>query len=263
MYKTANSIHYLALLEDTNSKDFNQLIERAMSVYEDFNFADKIEIIIFFTERKYFTEYIKNEYGIEDEYSKEGRAIHYPHGLKSIIGVEAIKGLTEMLLTHELGHAIEHHKLKSDITNYEGWKERRGYRLWSEFFCQAHASMTQRTPEGNDLYLTNFPMFLENKGLFFDDKHIQQTFLYMIYSMADLHPYTLEKNTQAISYYLDRFEQDSSPEFMTVYETLYMELNSYLLRNGIFYNATHEYSFFERLEQYEQELTNFFAENKQ
>lgn len=259
MNQLTNSVNYLALLEDTNDKDLNQLIARSMSIYGDFNFADKIEIIVFFTERKYFTEYIRNEYGIEDDYTKEGRAIHYPYGLKSIIGVEAIKGLTEMLLTHELGHAIEHHKLKSDLPNYESWKERRGYVLWSEFFCQAHASMIQRTPKGEDIYLTNFPMFLENKDLFFDEAHISQTFLYMVYSMADLHPYTTEKNITAISYYLDHFEQLSTPEFMKLYENLYMELNSYLLRNGVFYNATHEYSFFERLEEYEQELTNFFA----
>ena len=260
---TVNGVDFRLLLEGkADVQAIADILERAMAVYKDFDFAKKLECVVFFRNRQDFTDFYASEYGLKDEYSDEGHAIHYPYGTKSIIGVGIVDGMTEMLLTHELGHAIEHDKLKRDGANYEAWKGRDGYIAWSEFFCQAHASYGQRSDETKDFYLTYYPEILKNRVEMFNQDNIDRTFLYTIYSMSDLFYHVHTDNTEAIDYYLEHYASICSWEFTDFYKTLYDELDAYLRRNGFRYDIAHDYKFFERLERYKEDFTDFFKEKE-
>jgi hypothetical protein len=254
-----DNIEVVDLHEEKNEKELGDYINSSMSTFKEFNFEEKIETIVLFKNRDDFSSYIGNRYGIMDRYSLGGKAIHYPYGHKSIIGVEQVEGHENSLLTHELGHAIEHFKLKNDEVNYSEWNERDGYGIWSEFFCQAHGSFNRKADiEYDDIYLRSFPDVLEDKKVKFNKQNIDRTFLLMIYSMSDLFYYHNHQNSDSINYYLDEFQKMTNSEFIELYKRLFADLNSYLQRNGLFFKIPHDYDFFESLEQYKKDFTDFF-----
>lgn len=258
---TVNGVDFRLLLEGEDDKQaYAEMLEQAMMAYQDFDFEKKLECVVLFRNRQDFSDFYAAEYGFKDEYSEEGQAIHYPYGNKSIIGVKIIEGMTKMLLTHELGHAVEHKKLKQDETNYDAWKNRDGYKYWSEFFCQVHASTGQRDDVFKDYYLTYYPEILENRLEMFNQENIDRTFLLTLYSMSDLFYYVHTDNSEAIDHYLNHYANICSWEFIDFYKTLYDELDAYLRRNGGRYDITHDYKFFERLERYKEDFTDFFKE---
>ncbi|MDN7246936.1 hypothetical protein [Planococcus shenhongbingii] len=261
MNKTATGVNFLNLSDE--SVDFQEMILDAERCYPTFNFRHKVETIIFYTERSDFGRYIWKAYGMPDRFSGAEKSAHYPLGNKSVIGVEVYSGLTKSLLTYEMGHAVEHYRLQMDFEKYGEWKDRDGYFFWSEFFCQAHASFERKkSVHENDIYLNELPFYLEARNEMFNEENIRRTYLALIRSMSDLFYYVDKGDEDAIHLFLERFERMTHEPFMELYDELFNYLMDYFKKYGKDYSKPHRYKFFEILEDYKEEFTDYFFKHQ-
>lgn len=122
---TVNGVDFLLLLDEPDDQQaYKDMLERAMAVYQGFDFGKKLEQVVVFRNRQDFTDFYASEYGFKDEYSEEGHAIHYPYGMKSISG-ELIR-IHDSVALNEVdiyGSDVE----LSDFVSIEGKKEDRVY----------------------------------------------------------------------------------------------------------------------------------------
>ena len=261
MNQTASGVNFLSL-SDTKL-DVRELIRDAERCYPTFNFRHKVANIIFYQNRNDFSAYLWHEYEIRDIPGDWERGAHYVHQGKSIIGVELTESLTTSLLIYELGRAVEDYRLKLDGTVIEEGKERDGYHIWVAFFCQAHASWERKAHEQeNDIFLNELPYLLEKRDEMFNKRNIDRTFLSLVYSMSDLFYYVEQGDDDGAHHYLDIFEHLTHKPFMELYDELFSYLRGYFHKNGTDYSHPHKATFFEVLEDYKEEFTDYFLKNQ-
>lgn len=260
MPEQPRGIQCVSLIEGVGKEQFYETVNQSISVFKGYPFEDCIEAIIFYRSRKVFAAYLWETYRIEDNHSLEGKSVHYAYGEKSVIGAEEVRWLTSTQLIHELGHAVETHKLLNMGAEGKNLKKRDGYKTWEEFFCQAHASLIRKEiPALDDLYMGYFLEMLDKKERRFNEENIDRTFLHMVFSMSELYYYKKIDDAMKQLDYMDKLERETTPEFARLYQKMYEELLSYMERNGKYYEISHELYFFDVLELYKKRFTNFFS----
>lgn len=257
--KTHEGITYHSLIEDEDDYGIQEMITEALAGFGEFEFSNRIEVFVLYTDRDDFEEYLLTEFEINANSFKDRRAFHYDVERKSIIGVE-VSGLeTPTLMTYALGRVVEYVRIRVDEEKGILLTKHPGYRYWVEFFSQAHASLNRN--KGSvypDSPLRSFIDMLPYKEEMFQKTEIDLTFLHLIDALADLVFYVENDQSDIARKCFDALEVNTDKIFVGLVKDLFDLLANYLREAGEFYTAVHDYSLFDEIESYKKKMTNYF-----
>ncbi|WP_341961189.1 hypothetical protein NM897_15155 [Planococcus maritimus] len=267
MKTTEQGIRYIELTEGEPAMDIPAMVKRAKTAYKPFNFKDKIELLIFYNDRKDFSHTIFTEYGIMDDEFDGKKAVHHPFGVKSIIGIELSGDETIPLIAFVIGRTIEHFKQNMDIRRHEEWRDldkSDSYQCWQTYFCQVHSSVIRYRLEGSaDLFLKSLPFVLAKKEESFSPSHIIATFRHIIHSLSELYALRQANETEQANDHMKTISELTDPSFIEIYDKLYTELAEYLETLGVKYNEVHDFSIFSTIEQRKNQLAALYGTSTQ
>ncbi|MGM0897969.1 MAG: hypothetical protein ACQEV0_08715 [Bacillota bacterium] len=262
MNTTERGIRYINLIEEEPGIDIPAMVKKAKTAYKPFNFKDKIELLVFYSERKDFSHAIFTEYGIIDDEFDGKKAVHHPFGVKSIIGIEVSGDDTVPLIAYVIGQAIEHFKQNMDIRRHAEWRvldKSDGYQCWQAYFCQVHSTTVRSELEGPaDMFLRSLPFLLAKKEESFSAHYIDGSFRHLIHTLSELHVLYQTGNIEKAEDHLKAIGELTNSRFMEIYQGLASELNGYLQSHGIKYNEVHELSIFPIIEKRKKQLSSIF-----
>lgn len=258
---TERGIRYISFIEEKPEIDIPAMVKKAKTPYKPFNFKDKIELLVFYEERKDFSHAIFTEYGIIDNEFDGQKVIHHPFGVKSIIGIELSGDDTIPLISYILGQAIEHFKQNLDIERHAAWRnleKNEAYRCWQSFFCQVHSASLRYELEGAaDLFLKSLPFVLARKADSLSAPFIDGTFRHLVHSMAELYVLMQAEESEAVEDHLVVVSELMGANFLDIYRGMYAELVHYLKETGTKYNEVHEFSLFKKIEERKSQMASF------
>lgn len=267
MKTTEQGIRYIELTEEEPALDIPAMVKRAKTAYKPFNFKDKIELLIFYNERKDFSHTIFTEYGIMDNEFDGKKAVHHPFGVKSIIGIELSGDETIPLIAFVIGQAIEHFKQNMDIRRHAEWQELANsdsYQCWETYFCQVHSSVIRYGLKGSaDLFLRSLPFVLAKKEESFSPPYITATFRHVIHTLSELYALRQAGETGQADDHMKTISELTGPSFTEIYGKLYTELAEYLETLGIKYNEVHDFEIFTAIEQRKNEFAALYGPTAQ
>ncbi|MBT2582151.1 hypothetical protein [Planococcus sp. ISL-109] len=263
MKTTERGIRYISLIEEDSEFNIQAMVKKAKTAYKPFNFKDKIELLVFYSERKDFSHTIFTEYGIIDDEFDGKKAIHHPFGVKSIIGIELSGDDPVPLIAFALGQGIEHFKQNLDIQRHAKWRElekSEAYLCWEIFFCQVHSATIRYENDGAaDLFLRSLPFLLTKKEQSFSASYIDGTFRHLINALSELHVLKQAGELEKAEDHLQTFRELTDESFIELYQKLFEELVAYLTTVGTKYNEVHELTLFKNLETHKKQLNAMFS----
>lgn len=257
---TKQGIHYISLIDDEEDYDIQDMMTEAMKAYRPFDFDRQIEVFVFYEERNDFEEYLSSTFSIIEHEEDEYRASHYPHGDKSIIGIE-VSGLeTTTLMTYALGRVIEYSRIRLDGEKGIARSKQPGYRYWAEFFAQSHASLNRSSgsffPESP---LREFTEMLPYKEDLFSENEMDITFPQMLSAISELMFHLRNNETAIVAKSLKELQEKTDETFIQWLRELFELLTGYMEKAGEFYTAPHDYTVFDKIEAYKKQMTNYFT----
>ena len=256
---TKHGIHYVSLIDDEEDYDIQDMMTEALAGYGEFDFSNRIEAFVFYTEREVFEEYLLTNFDVTANSFNDRRAFHYDFEQKSIIGVE-VSGLeTPTLMTYALGRVIEYARIRVEGEIGLPYCKRPGYRYWVEFFSETHASLNRN--KGSifpDSPLRNFIEMLPYKEEMFEKTEIDLTFLHLIDAMSELAYYVKNDQCDFVKDCFCELEENTDETFSMLVRDLFEMLTNYLNKAGEFYTAPHDYAEFDKIESYKNKMTDYF-----
>lgn len=262
MKTTERGIRYISLIDEGADFNIPVMVKKAKIAYKTFNFKDKIEILVFFSDRKDFSHTIFTEYGVIDDEFDGKKAIHHPFGVKSIIGIEISEENTVPLIAYALGQAIEHFKQNLDIQRHAEWSElnkSESYLCWQTFFCQVHSATIRRMDGEADVFLRSLPFVLAKKEQSFSEPYIDGTFRHLVHALSELYVMKQAGEEEKVEDHLQMVRELTDDSFVEVYQDLFDELAAYMKAVGSKYNEVHELGLFSTLETRKKQLDAMYV----
>lgn len=257
MKTTERGIRYISLIEEESEFDIPAMVKKAKTAYKPFNFKDKIELLVFYKERKDFSHTIFTEYGIIDDEFDGKQVIHHPFGVKSIIGIELSDNDVVPMIAFALGQAIEHFKQNLDIQRHAEWRDlekSEAYLCWQTFFCQVHSAAIRHEGGEGDLFLRSLPFVLAKKEQSLSALYIDGTFRHVINALSELYVLKQADEAEKVEDHLQTVRELTDESFVELYRTIFEELSAYMASVGTKYNEVHDLSLFSTLETRKKQL---------
>lgn len=259
MKTTKHGISYVSLNNADEDYDIEDMMTQAIAGFLPFDFSQSIEVLVFYTERDDFGEYVDTAFSIQDDAYEDSRVSHYSYENKSIIGVELAGLETIPMITYGLGKSIELHRNHLDKEHAQSRSLKPGYTYWSEFFAQTKASLNRKS---GSLYLdcpmNMFEEMLVYKEDLFQKSEMDVTFFQLITAFSDMTYQEKITGGQAVVRFYETVEKRASRDFAELVVGFYRFLNNYMVKAGEFYTAPHDDKVFDEIEIYKTRMTNYF-----